>query len=101
MGRKVGTTTGRRPLGATLEQAIRDLRGGDPLAPVAVVVPNPLLGVWLGRTIFAATGHAGIDFVMAHELAWRVAMPRLLGEGRARTPENVDIALLLGAVPAA
>lgn len=101
MGRKVGTTTGRRSLGATLEQAIGDLRGGDALAPVAVVVPNPLLGVWLSRTIFAATGHAGIDFVMAHELAWRVAMPRLLAEGRARTPENVDIALLLGAVPAA
>ena len=88
-------------VGAALEKAIRDLRGKDPLKPVAVVVPNPLLGVWLSRTIFAQTGHAGIDFVMAHELAWRVAMPRLLAQGHTRTPENVDIALLLGAVPAA
>ena len=89
----------RPDLPGTLERAILDLRQGDPLRPVAVVVANHLLGVWLNRSIFADTGHMAIDFMLAHELAWRVAMPGLLREGRARIPENVDLAVLLGAVP--
>src|SRR5687767_7820384 len=89
----------RPDLPGALERAIRDLRRDDPLRAVAVVVPNHLLGVWLNRTIFADTGHMAIDFMLAHELAWRVAMPGLLREGRARVPENVDLAVLLGAIP--
>lgn len=84
-----------------LENAIGSVRDGDAVRPVAVVVPNHLLGVWLSRSIFAETGHMAIDFMLAHELAWRVAMPGLLAEGRARVPENVGLALLLGAVPEA
>ena len=84
-----------------LERSIRDLRADDPLLPVAVVVPNHLLGVWLSQRLFADTGHMAIDFVLAHELAWRVAAPGLLREGRARVPENVGLALLLGAIPEA
>ena len=84
-----------------LERAIVSARAGEPLRPVAVVVPDHLLGVWLSRSIFAETGHMAVDFLLAHELAWRVALPGLLAQGRARTPEHVDLALLLGALPEA
>ena len=84
-----------------VEHAVRALRADDPLRPVVVVVPNRLLGVWLSRSIFAETGHMAIEFLLAHELAWRVAAPGLLGSGRARLPENVGLALLLGATDAA
>src|SRR5262249_59002585 len=36
-----------------------------------------------------------------HELAWRVAAPGLLAQGRARVFENVDLAVLLAAIPEA
>jgi hypothetical protein len=55
-----------------LEQAIRAVRADDPFLPVAVVVPDHLLGVWLSQSIFSDTGHMAIDFMLAHELAWRV-----------------------------
>ncbi len=42
-----------------------------------------------------------IEFMLVHELAWRVAAPRLLADGRATVPENVGLALLLGAIPEA
>ena len=84
-----------------VERAVRTLRADDPLRPVVVVVPNRLLGVWLSRSIFADTGHMAIDFLLAHELAWRVAAPSLLADGRARLPEHVGLALLLAATDAA
>ncbi len=84
-----------------LEDAIRALRAGNPLLPVKVVVPNHLLGVWLSRSIFKDTGHMAIEFVLAHELAWKIAAPTLLRDGRTRVPENVGLAVLLGAVPEA
>jgi hypothetical protein len=84
-----------------LEAAIRSLRADDPFRPVAVLVPNHLLGVWLSRSIFAETGHMAIEFMLAHELAWRIAAPGLLSDGRATMPENVGLALLLGAIPEA
>ena len=84
-----------------LESAIRTLRASNALLPVKVVVPNHLLGVWLSRSIFRDTGHMAIEFVLAHELAWKVAAPSLLREGRTRVPENVGLAVLLGAIPAA
>jgi len=82
-----------------LEDAIRSLRASNPFLPVTVVVPNRLLGVWLSRSIFRDTGHMAIEFVLAHELAWKVAATSLLREGRARLPENVGLAVLLGAIP--
>ena len=82
-----------------LEAVIRELRAKEPFLPVAVVVPNHLLGVWLSRSIFRDTGHMAIEFVLAHELAWKIAAPSLLREGRVRLPENVGLAVLLGAVP--
>ena len=86
---------------AALEGAIREVRGGDSLRPVAVLVPNPLQGLWLSRRVFADTGHIAIDFLLPRDLAWRIALPGLLAEGRARIPENVDLALLLAALPGA
>jgi hypothetical protein len=82
-----------------LEDAIRTLRAEKAFLPVAVVVPQHLFGVWLGRSIFRDTGHMAIEFVLPHELAWKVAAPGLLREGRARLPENVGLAMLLGAIP--
>lgn len=82
-----------------LEATIRELRAKNPFLPVAVIVPNRLLGVWLSRSIFRDTGHMAIEFALAHELAWKIAAPSLLREGRTRLPENVGLAVLLGAVP--
>lgn len=84
-----------------LEGAVLTLRAGNPFLPVQVVVPNHLLGVWLSRSIFRDTGHMAIEFVLAHELAWKVAAPSLLREGRTRVPESVGLAILLGAIPEA
>lgn len=78
-----------------LEATIRTFRVTDPLLPVHVIVPSHLLGAWLMPRLFADTGHLGIDFVLLPELAWKVAAPRVLVEGRTRIPENVDLALLL------
>lgn len=82
-------------LRSRLEATIRTLRAGDRLLPVHVVVPSHLLGAWLAPRLFADTGHLAIDFLLLPELAWKVAAPRVLVEGRTRIPENVDIALLL------
>ena len=82
-------------LPAWLEATIRELRTPDPLLPVHVVIPSHLLGAWLAPRLFAETGHLGLHFLELHELAWKVAAPRVLAEGRARIPENVDLALLL------
>ncbi len=89
------------PSTGALERVIRELRADEPLLPVVVVVPSRLLGVWLNQRLFADTGHMAIDFTLAHELAWRVAAPALLREGRSRVPESVGLALLLGAIPEA
>jgi hypothetical protein len=80
-----------------VEAAVRAVRGGEALRPVTVVVPSHLLGAWLAPRLFADAGHLAIDFALLPELAWRVAAPRLLAEGRGRVPENVDLALLLAA----
>lgn len=84
-----------------VEAAVARLRADDPLLPVTVVVPSPLLGTWLSREVFAERGHFGIDWVVAAELAWRLAMPGLLAEGRTRVPENADRAVLMAAMPEA
>lgn len=78
-----------------IEDAVRRVRAGNPLLPVAVVVPSHLLGHWLNPRLFADTGHLAIDFVLLPELAWRAAEPKLLPQGRGPVPENVDLALLL------
>ena len=78
-----------------LEATIRTLRATDPLLPIHVVVPSHLLGAWLTPRLFPETGHLGVHFLELHELAWTVAAPRVLVEGRSRIPENVDLALLL------
>lgn len=84
-----------------VEMAVLQVRAGDALRPVSVVVPSPLLGTWLSREVFAERGHVGIDFVAVHELAWRIAIPALLAGGRSRVPENADLALLLETIPGA
>jgi ATP-dependent helicase/nuclease subunit B len=82
-------------LSSRLEALIQAVRAEDPLLPVHVVAPSHLLGAWLTPRLFAETGHLGIDFLLLPELAWKVAAPQVLVEGRSRIPENVDLALLL------
>src|SRR5260370_8938034 len=86
-------------LRGSLERAIRALRAANQFLPVTVIVPNHLLGVWLSRSIFPATGHMAIDFALAHETAWRVAAPPLLSPGLSRVPENVRLPPLLAPLP--
>ena len=92
------TTRRTLPEIQAVEEAVIRLRGGDATLPIHVIVPNHLLGVWLSRSIFAETGHFAIDFVLPHELAWRIAAPHELPKGRAPAPEYADQALLLDAV---
>jgi hypothetical protein len=65
-----------------VEAAVRGVRAGRPLLPVAVVAPSHLLGAWLRPRLFAETGHLGIHFVLLPELAWRVVV---------RSGELVDV----------
>ncbi len=81
-----------------LRDALARLRHDDPLRPVHVVVPTPTLGQALTRALAAQGGFVGVRFVLLDELAWQVAAPSLLGEGRGRVPEGADLALLLGVV---
>jgi ATP-dependent helicase/nuclease subunit B len=90
-----------RDLLTAVETAVRTLRAGDPFLPVSVVVPSRLLGSWLAPRLFAGSGHIAVAFVSLQEVAWRVAAPRLLLQGRKPIPENVDLALLLSVSGAA
>lgn len=63
---------------AALEQAfiaeIRELRAADALAPIAVIVPNHLLRLHLGRTpAEQGVSHANIQFLTLHALARKLA----------------------------
>ena len=79
-----------------LRDALARLRHDDPLRPVHVVVPTPTLAQALTRALAAEGGFVGLRFALLDELAWQVAGPALLAEGRGRVPEGADLALLLG-----
>lgn len=81
-----------------LVDALARLRHDDPLRAVHVVVPAPTLAQALTRSLAARGGFVGLRFVLLDELAWQVAGPALLAEGRGRVPEGADLALLLGAL---
>lgn len=80
----------------TLRDALARLRQDDPLRAVHVAVPTPTLGQALTRALAAQGGFVGVRFVLLDELAWQMAAPSLLAEGRGRVPEGADLALLLG-----
>ena len=84
-----------QPTTTALATAIADAKGGDPLAPVTVVVPDHALGLMLRRRLAAssATGLAAVDFVTLLDLA------RTLSAGSSRLTDRraVSDAVVLAA----
>lgn len=85
-------------LASKLEAAIVALREKDAFLPIHVLVPAPLLGLWLGRTIFAETGHVAVYFEKPEQLAWRLVEPAALDEVLRPAPEFAELAMVLAAV---
>lgn len=85
-------------LASRLEAAVAALREKDEFLPIHVLVATPILGTWLGRAIFPATGHFAIHFERPEQLAWRLVEPAALQEGLRPVPEFADLAMVLAAV---
>lgn len=80
-----------RAAAAALRQAVADAKGGDPLAPVAVVVPSNGVGVAVRRQLARGElgplgdrgrGLAAVSFLTVYRLAELLAAPLLAGQGR-------------------
>ena len=82
---------------AQVETAIQTQRAGDSLLSIHVIVPNHVLATLLERAVFGESGYLAIHVEMAHEFAWRIAAHRALAEGFLQIPEDVDLAIVLGA----
>ena len=84
------------PATAALADVIDDAKGGDPLAPVTVIVSDHSLGVALRRRLAATsvtsdtTGLAAVDFGAveggAVAVADQIATAPIIGEKRAMAP---------------
>lgn len=73
-GFQVETTAYGRPAVELLARQITELKGGDPLAPVTVVVPSNYAAVSTRRALAARPGGvANVDFVTLHRLAERLS----------------------------
>ncbi len=70
-----------RPAGDLLAAEVRDRKGGDPLAPVTVVVPATYAGIGARRRL-AAEGVAAVTFLTLARLAERLGAAVLAAEGR-------------------
>ncbi|MGH9183348.1 MAG: hypothetical protein ACRDZ9_05980 [Acidimicrobiales bacterium] len=83
MAFEVTTVAYGRPAVDALVAAVATAKGGDPLAPVTVVVPSNYAAV-AGRRALAAIGPgvAAVSFVTLHRLAERLGGPRLAAAGR-------------------
>src|SRR6476619_2321705 len=72
-------------LEAALAREVRTVRLADPLMPIVVLCPTPLLCMHLKRALVAslgASGHAGIRFATIAELAATLATQAMAEEGR-------------------
>jgi ATP-dependent helicase/nuclease subunit B len=67
---------------ATLADAVRAAKDGDPLAHIAVIVPTNAVGVTARRWLGAHGGVAAIDLVTPARLAERLAGAELAAAGR-------------------
>ena len=90
------------PAHEALAEAVARAKGGDPLAPVTVVVPNHYVGLAarraLGRRTHNGTrGVAAVAFHTAYDLAERLGGAELAAEGR----RGVTNAVIAAAVRAA
>ena len=86
-------TIGRMPITVThpahgapaldaLAAAVRAAKGGDPLAPVAVIVPTNTAGVMARRALGRRGGAAAIDVLTLYRVAELLGAPSLHAEGR-------------------
>ncbi|MEP7034150.1 MAG: PD-(D/E)XK nuclease family protein [Actinomycetota bacterium] len=60
-----------------LRAVLHDVRGGDPLAPVDVIVPTGVAGVTVRRAVAGATGLANVRFSALPQVAERLAARHL------------------------
>jgi ATP-dependent helicase/nuclease subunit B len=71
---------------AVLRSVVADVKGGDPLRPVTVLVPTQLCGVITRRTLARGVadrpGVAGLAVLTVDRLAERLAAPMMAGSGR-------------------
>jgi len=74
-----------RPAADLLAAQVRDLKGGDPLAPVTVIVPATYAGISARRRL-ASDGVAAVTFLTVQRLAERLAAPALAAAGRRPAP---------------
>jgi len=65
-----------------LAAAVRAAKAGDPLAPVAVIVPTNTAGVMARRALGRRGGAAAVDVLTLYRLAELLGAPSLVGEGR-------------------
>ena len=80
----IGTEYGKARV--VLARVIAEGRGGDPLAPVTVVVPSNLVGLDVRRWLARERPLANVRFLVAERLAELAAAPRLQARGmRPRT----------------
>src|SRR5487761_693565 len=82
---------------AWVAQRIQKLQAGDPLRPVAVVVPSHHAGLHLRRRL-AAEGHANVRFMVLAQLAEALGARRLAAEGSAPLTAVTRDALIRGAL---
>lgn len=86
------------PARSALLEAITQLRDGDPLAPVTVVVPSALSGVTLRRSLANELGGlVGVAFMSLPGLAERLAAARVAVDGR-RSIDPLTLRCLVSAV---
>ncbi len=80
-----------RPAAEALRVAVADAKGGDPLAPVTVVVPSNHVGVTVRRLLASGVlgpitergvGVAGVSFLTTYRLAELLGASELAGTGR-------------------
>jgi len=87
---------------AALAEAVRDAKGGDPLAPVTIIVPTNAVGVTARRWLGAHGGVAAIELVTPTRLAERIAGAELAAAGRlpVSTPlVDLTVRVVLRAAP--
>jgi RecB family exonuclease len=65
-----------------LAVAVRAAKGGDPLAPVTVIVPTNTAGVMARRALGRRGGAAALDVLTLYRLAELLGSPSLLDEDR-------------------
>ncbi|HVO29320.1 MAG TPA: PD-(D/E)XK nuclease family protein [bacterium] len=98
----------RGPFQPALEEAlvdeVRRVRDADPLMPVVVLCPTPLLCLHLKRRLAAGGGHAGVRFFTVNDLASLLGAETMSEAGLSRLPEGADRVLwhrAVAAMPAA